>query len=84
MCLGIPMQIKTIDGLVARCEAKGVERDVKLLFLQHEDLQPGDFLVVDRGNALAKISSAEAAAAWAVYDEMLAAPGVNPPSHETG
>lgn len=73
MCLGIPMQIKEIRGLVARCEAKGVERDVGLLFLQHEDLKPGDFLVVDRGNALERISPEDAAAAWAVYDEMLAA-----------
>ncbi|MEN8176288.1 MAG: HypC/HybG/HupF family hydrogenase formation chaperone [Pseudomonadota bacterium] len=73
MCLGIPMQIKSIDGLVARCEARGVERELKLLFLQHETLNPGDFLVADRGNAIQKISPEAAAAAWAVYDEMLAA-----------
>ena len=80
MCLGIPMQITKIDGLVARCEAKGVRRDVRLLFLQHEDLKPGDFLVVERGNALERISPEEAAAAWAVYDEMLAlAAGATPP-----
>ena len=73
MCLGIPMQIKSIDGLLAHCEAKGVEREVRLLFLQGEDLRPGDFLVVDRGNALEKITEEEALQAWAVYDEMLAA-----------
>ena len=28
MCLGIPMEIREIDGFTARCEAKGVERDV--------------------------------------------------------
>ena len=67
------MQIKSIDGLLAHCEAKGVEREVRLLFLQGEDLRPGDFLVVDRGNALEKITEAEALQAWAVYDEMLAA-----------
>lgn len=78
------MQIKEIRGLIARCEARGVERDVKLLFLQHEDLEPGDFLVVDRGNALSRISAAEAAAAWEAYDEMLAACALPPPSHETG
>lgn len=73
MCLGIPMQIKSIDGLLAHCEAKGVEREVRLLFLQGEELRPGDFLVVDRGNALEKITEEEALQAWAVYDEMLAA-----------
>ncbi len=66
------MQIKSIDGLLALCEAKGVERQVKLLFLQGEDLQPGDFLVVDRGNAIDRISAEEAGAAWDIYDEMLA------------
>ena len=30
MCLGIPMRIKEIDGFTARCEAKGVEREVNL------------------------------------------------------
>ena len=30
MCLGIPMQIRSIDGFVAHCEAKGVQRDVNL------------------------------------------------------
>jgi hydrogenase expression/formation protein HypC len=73
MCLGIPMQIKRIDGLLAHCEAKGVEREVRLLFLQGEELRPGDFLVVDRGNALEKITEEEALQAWAVYDEMLVA-----------
>lgn len=73
MCLGIPMQIKEIHGLTALCEAKGVEREVRLLFLLGEPLSPGDFLVIDRGNAIQKISAEEAAAAWAVYDEMLAA-----------
>jgi len=31
MCLGIPMQVKEIDGFMARCEAKGVMREVSLL-----------------------------------------------------
>ena len=78
MCLGIPMQIKAIDGLLARCEAKGIERDVRLLFLQGEDLRVGDFLVVERGNALERISAEHARAAWQVYDEMLALAGGPP------
>ena len=45
MCHGIPMQIKQIDGFNARCEAKGVERDVSLFMLQHEPLEYGDFEV---------------------------------------
>lgn len=72
MCLGIPMQIKRIDDLTAHCEAKGIEREVGLMMLQHDDLQPGDFVIAHLGQAIQKVSAEEAAAAWAVYDEMLA------------
>lgn len=72
MCLGIPMRIKQIDGFNARCEAKGIERDVSLFMLQHEPLQPGDFVVVHIGQAIQKVEPEEAAAAWEIYDEMLA------------
>jgi hydrogenase expression/formation protein HypC len=73
MCLGIPMQIKQIDGFNARCEAKGVERDVSLFMMQHEPLEDGDFIIVHVGYAIQKVSAEEAATAWEVYDEMLAA-----------
>lgn len=72
MCLGIPMQIKQIDGFNARCEAKGIERDVSLFMLQHEPLQAGDYVVVHIGQAIQKVEPEEAAAAWEIYDEMLA------------
>jgi len=73
MCLGIPMQIKTIDGFLARCEAKGVERDVNLFMLQGDEVQPGDYVVVHIGYAIQKMTEQEARSAWEVYDEMLAA-----------
>lgn len=69
------MQIVEIDGHVARCEAKGVERDVSLFLLQHEPLAPGDFVVVHVGYAIQKIAEQEARTAWELYDEMLAAEG---------
>ena len=72
MCLGIPMEIKRIDGFNASCEAKGVTREVSLFMLQHESLAPGDFVVVHVGYAIQKVSPAEAATAWELYDEMLA------------
>jgi hydrogenase expression/formation protein HypC len=71
MCLGIPMQIKTIDGFNARCEAKGVERDVSLFMMQEQPLQPGDFVVIHVGYAIQKITPAEARSAWELYDQML-------------
>ena len=73
MCLGIPMQIKSIDGFMARCEAKGVERDVSLFMMQDDKLELDDFIVVHVGYAIQKISPQEAQTAWEIYDEMLAA-----------
>jgi hydrogenase expression/formation protein HypC len=66
------MEVKTIDGFSARCEAKGVERDVSLFMLQHEEIAPGDFVVVHVGYAIQKVTAEEAASAWDIYDEMLA------------
>ncbi len=72
MCLGIPMQIKSIEGFTARCEAKGVERDVSLFMMQDDKLEVDDFIVVHVGYAIQKISPQEAQTAWEIYDEMLA------------
>ncbi|ODV03417.1 MAG: hydrogenase assembly protein HypC [Rubrivivax sp. SCN 70-15] len=73
MCLAIPMQVVAIDGLNARCEAKGIERVVSLFLLQHETLQPGDMVMIHVGYAIQRITPDEARTAWALYDEMLAA-----------
>lgn len=72
MCLGIPMKILVIDQFMARCEAKGVERDVSLFMLQDEPANVGDYVVVHVGYAIQNISEAEALTAWQIYDEMLA------------
>jgi len=73
MCLGIPMRIRSIDGLVARCEAKGAEREASLLMLGVDEVQVGDYVVVHLGYAIDKVSPQEAAAAWEIYDQLLAA-----------
>ncbi|MCG6900556.1 MAG: HypC/HybG/HupF family hydrogenase formation chaperone [Gammaproteobacteria bacterium] len=72
MCLGIPMQIKSIDGFTASCEAKGVRREVSLFMLQDEEFQIDDFVVVHVGYAIQKITPREARTAWEMYDLMLA------------
>jgi hydrogenase expression/formation protein HypC len=66
------MQICDINGYTARCEAKGVERDVSLFMLQHEPLEIGDHVVVHVGYAIQKITPQEARSAWEIYDQMLA------------
>jgi hydrogenase expression/formation protein HypC len=67
------MQIVEIDGFNARCQAKGVERDVSLFLMQGEDIGPGDFIMVHVGYAIQKMSQEEAHSAWELYDQMLAA-----------
>lgn len=71
MCLGIPMKIKSIEGFTARCEAKGVERDVSLFMMQEDKLEIDDFVVVHVGYAIQKISPQDAQTAWELYDQML-------------
>lgn len=71
MCLGIPMQIKSIEGFIARCEAKGIERDVSLFMMQDEQLNIDDYVVVHVGYAIQKVSDQEAQTAWELYDQML-------------
>lgn len=72
MCLGIPMQIKSINGYTANCEAKGVHREVSLFMMQDEDFSVDDYVVVHVGYAIQKITPTEARTAWEMYDLMLA------------
>lgn len=73
MCLGIPMQIVSIDGYNARCEAKGVSRDVSLFLLQGEEINVGDHVMVHVGYAIQTMTEQEAHSTWELLDEMLAA-----------
>ena len=66
------MQIKSIDRYLARCEAKGVERDVNLFMLSEDEVDVGDFVMVHIGYAIQKMTEQEARSAWEIYDEMLA------------
>ena len=72
MCLTIPMQVVALDGFTARCQAKGVERDVSLFMLQHEPVQLGDYLIVHLGYAVQKVSEEAALLSWSLFDQILA------------
>ena len=71
MCLGIPMQIVEIDGYNARCEAKGVEREVSLFMLQDDTVAVGDHVMVHVGYALQKLSAQEARSTWELLDQIV-------------
>ncbi|MGF1643602.1 MAG: HypC/HybG/HupF family hydrogenase formation chaperone [Thiotrichales bacterium] len=72
MCLAIPMRIQAIDGFTARCEAKGVQREVSLFMLQDDSIAVDDYVMVHVGYAIQKMSPEQARSAWELYDEMLA------------
>ena len=74
MCLGIPMQIQEIDGVNARCTAKGIERDINLFLLQGEVVVPGDYVMVHVGYAIRKMMPVEARTSWELYDQMTSNP----------
>jgi len=69
------MQVDEVNGFVARCSAKGVEREVNLFLMQGEPVAVGDYVMVHVGYAIQKMTEQEARSAWELYDEMLAAAG---------
>ena len=71
MCLTIPMQIKSIDGFEAVCVAKGIERVASLFMMQGEQLEVGDFVMIQTGYAVQKVTAEDARMAWQSFDEIL-------------
>ena len=67
------MQIMEIDGYTARCQAKGVEREISLFMLQDDTISKGDYVMVHVGYAIQKISEQDARSSWELFDEILAA-----------
>jgi len=72
MCLAIPMQVTAIEGHLARCNARGVEREVSLFLLQDESISVGDCVLVHVGYAIQKTTADEARSAWELFDQILA------------
>lgn len=77
MCLGVPMRVVQRHGFVARCESRGVERSVSLFLLQHEAIEPEDWVMVHVGYAIQKMEPAEANSAWDALDEASMAAGAS-------
>lgn len=58
MCLGVPMQVKTIENEVATCEIDGVQREASLMMI--DNVQVGDYVLIHAGFAIEKIDENEA------------------------
>ncbi len=72
MCLGIPGQVVSLldDGL-ARIDVSGVRRDVSVAFTP--EAEPGDWVLIHVGFALARIDEEEARATLDLLAEAIAA-----------
>jgi len=65
------MRVVEVAGLSALCEARGVRRDVSLWMLQHEEIRPGDHLLVHLGHAVQRMTEEEASETWSLLDQIL-------------
>ena len=68
MCLGVPMQVTSIDGTEIVVEIDGVRREASLMILDDE-VSIGDFVIVHAGFAIARLDEVEAKETLAMMRE---------------
>jgi len=59
MCLGVPMEIKSIEGTTAYTEMSGLQLECDVSII--EDPKVGDFVIVHAGYAIERLDPEEAA-----------------------
>lgn len=69
MCLGVPMQVISVDGTEIVAEIDGVKREASLMILGDE-VKVGDFVIVHAGFAISRLDEEEARETLAVMREM--------------
>lgn len=73
MCLGIPgLVIEIVDAAndLAKVDVNGVQRTISVRLLAQQGLQPGDWVLVHVGFAMAKIDQHEADLTLAAVKQM--------------
>lgn len=69
MCVGLSAKVVRVEDGTALIDAGGAKRTVSAGIL--DDLEPGDFVMVHAGTAIAKITEDDAAEADAVMGDLL-------------
>lgn len=78
MCLAIPSRVVWSEGLCARVECFGQEREVNLM-LMTEDVGVGDYVLVQAGGfAYERVAEARARDALALMAEVIGLDAVEP------
>jgi hydrogenase expression/formation protein HypC len=73
MCLAIPGRILEVlpeRPQLATVDVSGVRRSVNIMMLADEAVQPGDWVLIHVGFAMAKIDAQEAQASLALLEEI--------------
>jgi hydrogenase expression/formation protein HypC len=68
MCLGIPGQIKSIEGNYAKVDLFGVQRDVSIVLI--ENPQINDYVIVHAGSAISILDEDEALKTIEIFKEL--------------
>ena len=69
MCVGLPAKIVTMKDGMAVVDASGAKREISTELL--ENVEPGDYVMVHAGIAIAKIQEDEEEEADALLEELL-------------
>ena len=69
MCVGLPARIMKVNDGMAVVDASGAQKEISAQLL--EDLEPGDYVMVHAGMAIAKIGSDDLSEADALLDTLM-------------
>ena len=69
MCVGVPMQVTSIEGDLAMTEVDGVKREASLMLLDQQ-VAVGDFVIVHAGFAISKLDEEDARETLALMREV--------------
>ena len=69
MCVGLSAKVVRVTDGVALVDAEGARREISAMLL--EDLEPGDYVMVHAGTAIAKITSDDETETDSLLEDLL-------------
>lgn len=70
MCLGVPGEVESVDGLRATVDFWGVQKEIRLDTVD-EPVEPGDYILNHVGFAIRRIPEAEIDETMALYESFI-------------
>ena len=69
MCVGVPMQVISIEGDLAMTEVDGVKREANLMLLDQQ-VCVGDYVIIHAGFAISRLDEEDARETLALMREV--------------